>query len=278
MIKQKHWIKYIKSLQVKEKSSKEKIKEKIVSTIKESMPKKRFGIMFSGGIDSSLIALICRKAKANFICYSVGLEGSQDLEYAKKAAKAMKLNLKYKEYTLKQAEEIIKTTSHILGKKYANVVNVGVGSVVVAAALLATKNRIKVFYSGLGSEEIFAGYERHRVKDINKECWNGLLAMYERDLIRDQFISEALGITLITPFLSPEIIRSAMNIPGKRKLNSKYKKIILREIAEELGLKKEFSWRKKKAAQYGSKFDRAILRLAKQNGFKYKKDYIDSLF
>ena len=54
-------------------------------------------------------------------------------------------------------------------------------------------------------------------------------------------------------------------------------KLILRKIANELGLKKEFAFRKKRAAQYGSRFDRAILRLGKRKGFKYKKDYLKSL-
>ena len=59
------------------------------------------------------------------------------------------------------------------------------------------------------------------------------------------------------------------------KINEVEKKIILREIAEEfLG---EFAWRKKKAAQYGSCFDKAIGKLAKQHGFEFKKDYLESL-
>ena len=40
---------------------------------------------------------------------------------------------------------------------------------------------------------------------------------------------------------------------------------------------KEVAWRKKQAAQYGSKFDRAIFRLAHADKFKYKKDYLKSL-
>jgi len=52
---------------------------------------------------------------------------------------------------------------------------------------------------------------------------------------------------------------------------------VARIVAEEMGLPKEVAWRKKQAAQYGSKFDRAILRLARKNGFKFKKDYLASL-
>jgi asparagine synthase (glutamine-hydrolysing) len=61
------------------------------------------------------------------------------------------------------------------------------------------------------------------------------------------------------------------------KMDKNNNKIILREIAEELGLKKEFAWRKKKAAQYGSNFIKGMDKLAKRNGFNYKKDYLGSL-
>jgi len=44
-----------------------------------------------------------------------------------------------------------------------------------------------------------------------------------------------------------------------------------------LGVPKEASERKKKGAQYGSSFDKAITKLAKMNGFKLKKRYLDSL-
>ena len=62
-----------------------------------------------------------------------------------------------------------------------------------------------------------------------------------------------------------------------QKIDSLSNKKILRNIALDLGIPKEFSNRKKKGAQYGSGFDKAILRLAKRNGFKLKKRYIESL-
>jgi diphthine-ammonia ligase len=42
-------------------------------------------------------------------------------------------------------------------------------------------------------------------------------------------------------------------------------------------LKKEFAWRKKKAAQYGSNFVNGIEKLAKRKGFGTKKEYLESL-
>ena len=275
LISEKQWIKHINSLKTKGKSTKKELKEKIVNAVKKRIPKKKSGIFFSGGIDSSLIALICKQLKADFICYAVGLENAADIEAAKKAAKLLNVKLKFKIFDLKEIEKIIKLTTEIVGP---DVMKVGVGSVIYAAAQLAKKDKINTFFSGLGSEEIFAGYERHiSAKDINKECWKGLKDMYQRDFLRDFAIAEKLKIDILTPFLDSELIKTAMQIPGKEKLNKKYKKVILRKIAQELGLPKEIAWRKKKAAQYGSKFDRAILKLAKRNGFKYKKDYPISL-
>jgi len=250
----------------------------IFSAIKNSMPKERFGILFSGGVDSALIAFVCKKLKGNFVCYSVGLDKSEDLIYAKMAAKDLKLSLKYKQLTINESEKIIRKTVKILGKKLNNIVNIGVGSVEVACMELAKRDKIKYFYSGLGSEEIFAGYQRHELaKDINKECWNGLKNMRQRDLLRDYAIAKEYKISFITPFLDRELIKLAMQIPAGLKIKNEVKKYILREFALDLGIKKDFSFRKKKAAQYGSNFDKAIEKLAKKNNFKYKKDYLLSL-
>jgi len=254
-------------------SAKKELKQKISAAVEKRLPKKRFGIMFSGGVDSSLIALLCKQLHADFICYSVGLEGSKDLVEAKKVAKKMHFKLRYKKFELKEAEKIIRKATQIVGE--ANVVNVGVASVEIAAILLAKKDRIKTFFGGLGSEEIFAGYKRHELaKDVNAECWNGLKNMHGKDLIRDYDVARAMKVNFLVPFLDTELIKTAMAIPAKYKISKTEKKIILREAAVELGLPKPFAFRKKIAAQYGSGFDKAIEKLAKKNGFKYKKDYL----
>ena len=100
--------------------------------------------------------------------------------------------------------------------------------------------------------------------------------MWHRDLLRDFKIAKYLGLELKTPYMDLEVIKTAMNINPMYKIDKINKKIILREIAEDFGLDAEFAWRKKKAAQYGSKFDRAILKLAKKHGFKFKADYLNS--
>ena len=68
-----------------------------------------------------------------------------------------------------------------------------------------------------------------------------------------------------------------MKIDGRLKINNSQKKFILRKAAIKLGLKEEFAFRPKTAAQYGSGFDKALIRLAKERGSNHKKVYIDLL-
>ena len=119
--------------------------------------------------------------------------------------------------------------------------------------------------------------QKNNFEALHNECWNGLKNMWGRDLIRDFAISKHLGLELRTPFLDRDLIKIAMSIHPMFKLDKDNKKIILRESAEFIGLKHEFAWRKKQAAQYGSNFVNGIEKLARKNGFKYKKDYLQSL-
>jgi asparagine synthase (glutamine-hydrolysing) len=275
--KEKDWKSFISKLKrQKTKSDKEALKESIVQAIKSRTPNKKFGILFSGGVDSSLIALICKILKKNFTCYAVGLKKSEDVAYAKRVAKHLKLKLKVITLSEKDAKEVIEKTTKLL--KEPNVVKVGVASVVYAAMEAAKKDKITHFFSGLGSEEIFAGYERHiKAKDINKECWKGLSMMWERDLVRDFTTADHFKNKILVPFLDKKVIKLAMGIPADQKISEDQNKLIVRKIANELGLKETYAYRKKRAAQYGSRIDRFMRKLAKRNGFKYKKEYLASL-
>ncbi|MBU0757766.1 MAG: asparagine synthase C-terminal domain-containing protein [Nanoarchaeota archaeon] len=283
LIDKEKWIENIQALRtdtiLKDKSKIiQSLSDKIITAVKSRAPKEHFGILFSGGVDSTLIAFLCKKLQLDFTCYTVGLANSTDLENALITANRLSLPIKAKLISLEEAEKIIKKTVRILGKEYTNVVNIGVGAVVVACIEMAKEDNISTFFSGLGSEELFAGYHRHEESDdINAECWNGLVQMWERDLVRDSLISKEYKIKIETPFLDRELIRYAMQIPSELKIKDNIKKFILREAAISLGLDREFSFRPKKAAQYGSNFDKAILKLAKKNKLKYKKEYLDML-
>lgn len=288
LIPEEMWIRFVKSLENDFDSletNKERAKRELAQSIINAVKKRitaRFGILLSGGVDSSLIAFVAKSLNCNFTCYTVGIEGSDDVEWAKKVADECKFDFKFKVLSLGELENIVKNVVKILND--ADIVKASVGSVLYAAGKLALADRQNVLFGGLGSEEIFAGYKRHEdalqkndFEALHKECWNGLRNMWGRDLVRDFAIAKNLGLDLRTPFLDKELIKSAMNVHPMFKLDKGNKKIILREAAEFIGLKKEFAWRKKQAAQYGSNFVNGIDKLARKAGFKLKKEYLQSL-
>lgn len=291
------WTKYISSLREQEKLSqepKEKIilqlasllEKTIISHAKEAASKGKIGVLFSGGVDSTLICYLLHKHKIPFKAVTIGFQDNNeqklpdDIFEARTVAK--ELGFEYKEVLLDfvQTEKLFQEAADIFGKELNNVVNVGVGSVELAGvkALQESDSKITEVFGGLGSEEIFAGYKRHLDStNRHEECWNGLFYMFERDLLRDMAIANATHIHFHVPFLDKELISFSMNIPVTLKLNERGAKMILRDSAVTLGLPQQIAFRPKKAAQYGSRTDKAIAKLAKQKGFKYKKDYLSSL-
>ena len=258
-----------------------KLKELILASVKKRLPDKKTGILFSGGVDSLLLAQCCKMLGKDVTCYTTALDEpsmaqAEDLVYAREAASALGLKLRVAKVSLEEARDYLNKVVPII--EDTNVTKAGVALALYPACEMARKDDVKVILSGLGSEEIFAGYERHRGStSINKECLSGLLKMYERDTYRDDTISMANNLELRVPFLDKTLIGYALGIPGKLKIKDGVEKHILRLVADELGLGK-FAWRKKRAAQYGSRMSSAIQKLTKRAGFAYKSDYLRTFY
>ncbi|MBI2549800.1 asparagine synthase C-terminal domain-containing protein [Candidatus Woesearchaeota archaeon] len=283
LVSQQKWVSYVSGLRnecdklgfFKTKAAvKKEIYAAMVAAVKKrAVAHKRFGVLLSGGVDSSFIALLLKKLGYRFPCFSVGIIGSKDLAAAKYAAKKLKLRLVSKEFTVAAAGKIIKEAVKLL--KTDSPVTIGIAATEIAALKLAAANEISVVFTGLGSEEIFAGYQRHAAaKDINAECWAGLKGMWQRDFLRDFAVAAKFKATALTPFLDKNVVVTAMRALPEWKISGGEKKLILREIAAAAGLPKNIAFRPKLAAQYGSGFDKALEKLAKRAGFGNKRDYL----
>jgi asparagine synthase (glutamine-hydrolysing) len=244
---------------------------------------KKVGILFSGGIDSVLIALICKKLNLNFTCYTIGfyeknIKFPKDVIFARKIVKQNNFSYKEKLFNLSEISFYVNKSINCLkdNKKCFDVVNVGVATVELAAMSLAEKDNCDLVFTGLGAEEIFAGYKRHRIsKNISKDSWKSLLNFYDNDLIRENLVQSSTNIKIISPFTNIDIIKTAMNISFHSKINKTNNKVLLRKYAKKLGLKQVYT-RKKLAAQYGSNVNKAIYHIAKKKGFKSRTDYLNS--
>ena len=261
--------------------NKEFILNKLEKLLLESIKKRVDGIdkvlvLFSGGIDSSLISFILKKLNKEFLCVTSGLKNSKDVEFSKRVAKYY--NFKHKIVYLN--EEIISKNIEEV-KNIIDDINYVKNSVALPLhlALKDMKGYSNVVLSGLGSEEIFAGYKRFEQAEkeekenkekclINKECLNGLLSLSERDLYRDDVISLKNNYEIRLPFLDKNLIEFSLNIDGKLKIKENNRKLILTELAKRLGYNKKFAERKKLAAQYGSGVDKILYKIAKKRGIK----------
>ncbi len=259
---------------------KDKTAHLLDKAITKRIPDWKFGLLFSGGIDSTYLARAFKDRGCDFTCYTAVLDSETipaDLESAQKVAKELGLKLKIKKIKMADIPQYLEKVVPLI--EDSNVVKVGVALTFYVACEMAKEDGCKVIFSGLGSEEIFAGYERHKNSvNINQECLSGLRKMYERDLYRDDVLTMDNNMELRLPFLDLELADYALKIPGKYKIKGSVTKYILRKIALEKGIPPEFALRKKTAAQYGSRFDYALGKLAKQNKFPSKSAYLKTFY
>ncbi|MBD3208867.1 diphthine--ammonia ligase [Candidatus Woesearchaeota archaeon] len=279
-----HWQRafYKKEIEEEEEDAvAEKIKRLFVNAVKKRIPQGiKVGILFSGGIDSTLIAKVCQDLGYDMMCYTAIAENPRGLKpHDLLAAQtvAAKYNFRHKVIKVNEADipALAEATANLIEE--ANAVKVAVGMPFLAAARQAKRDGCKVLLSGLGAEELYAGYQRHRnSKDVNDECYAGLLWLYERDLYRDDVITMRNGLELRLPFLDKELTEHALSIPADLKLKDGKEKYSLRKSSLLLGIEEEDAFRPKKAAQYGSKFDQSLERVARSKGLN-RVEYLQTL-
>ncbi len=260
---------------------KEKTRTLLQQAIAKRIPQAKFGLLFSGGIDSTYLAKYFRDHHHSFTCYTAVLDTEgvppSDLLAAQQVAKALHLDIKIKKIKITEIPSYLQKIVPLI--EDSNVTKVGVALTFYLACELAKEDGCKVIFSGLGSEEIFAGYERHKQSaNINQECFSGLLKMYERDLYRDDVLTMNNNLELRLPYLDKNLIEYALKIPEQYKIKEGMGKHLLRCLAAEDRLSPEFAFRKKTAAQYGSRFDSALSKLAKKNSFSSKSAYLQTFY
>ncbi|MBE6485697.1 MAG: asparagine synthetase B [Methanosphaera stadtmanae] len=262
------------------KESYEELKTELKTNLLESTKKRTEGLsqvalLFSAGVDSTLIAILLKKLGVNTTLYTVGTENSQDLKFAKHVAKEIDMPLKTwiinQEIIENHFEDTINTIED------TNLMKIGVGMTIKLTSQLASKDNQKVILSGQGADELFCGYNRYKNKhdvpsELLEELTHDLNNMYHVNLERDDKATMRNSIELRVPFLDKNVIETATKIPIKYMLHSnedKIRKHILREVAYEMGVPEDIAFRPKKAAQYGTGIDKIIKKkILKKNEFK----------
>ncbi|OED29865.1 asparagine synthetase B [Methanosphaera sp. WGK6] len=247
----------------------ETAKNTLKKVIKESVSKRvhkldNVALLFSAGVDSTLIAILLKQLGVNVTLYTIGTENSQDLKYAKKVAKDIDLPLKTRIINKDIIEESFCPTIKTI--EDTNLMKIGVGMIIKLTSQLAREDNHKVILSGQGADELFAGYNRYKrkynqPKELLIELDHDLNNIYDVNLERDDKATMSNSVELRVPFLDKNVIDTALKMPIDYLLDSEddsIRKHILRDVAYELGVPKEIAYRPKKAAQYGTGIDKII--------------------
>ncbi|MGB8134992.1 MAG: asparagine synthase (glutamine-hydrolyzing) [Nitrososphaeraceae archaeon] len=259
-----------------------------MSMKKRTQDFKRVGIIFSGGIDSVIVAWLAKKMVPEVICYTAGIEGSTDIAFARSIAKKLKLKLRVNELTRNEVEQMIPEIINVIENTNAGQVEVAVP--VYAAIKLAHEDGIKVMFTGQGADELFGGYswytkvvEKEGYQKLREHMTEDLLLLYKETLEREDKIAMAHSIEMREPFLDMEIIRVSMQMDMKLNVKSQddiFGKHVHRRVAQKLGIPKNIAYRIKEAAQHGSGTHQIFDAIARSHGFDESTipmEYLDNL-
>jgi len=207
-----------------EKVSLEKLRTTLEQAVKKQlMADVPYGVLISGGLDSSIIAAIACKFKESkdpLHSFAVGLKESPDLKYAKKVAEF--LGTKHHEilFTIQEAMDALKDVIYHLETFDVTTIRASTPMYLMARKIKAMG--IKMVLSGEGSDEIFGGYLYFHMapsaKELHEESVRKLFMLSKYDCLRANKSTAAWGLETRVPFLDKEFMEYAMSIDPTDKL------------------------------------------------------------
>ena len=221
-----------------------------------------YGVLLSGGLDSSIIAAVTAKYARQRIesgdtqeawyprlhSFAVGLEGSPDLAAARKAADHIGSVHHEIKYTVQEGLDAIKDVIYHL--ETYDVTTIRASTPMYLLARVIKSMGIKMVLSGEGSDELFGGYlyfhKAPSAQAFHEETVRKLGKLHLYDCLRANKSLMAWGIEGRVPFLDKEFMDIAMNINPKDKMITpeRMEKWVLRKAFEDL-LPESIAWRQK---------------------------------
>jgi asparagine synthase (glutamine-hydrolysing) len=254
------------------------VKEK-VSGLKE------VAVAFSGGLDSSVIASLAKDSGADVHLTHVSLKNQPETEQAKKTAETLRLPIHAYIYDEEDVEKVLPRILWLIEEP--DPIKAGIGIPFYWTAEKAAEMGFKVMLAGQGADELFGGYQRY-VHDylaygsekLHETLFNDVLKMYETNFERDFKICNYHNVELRLPFATYQIAKFATELPVELKIEMKedgLRKLVLRQVAENLGLPQLVVKKPKRAIQYATGINKTLKKLATKKGMPMK-EYIQKTF
>jgi asparagine synthase (glutamine-hydrolysing) len=237
----------------------EALEKSVTSHLMTDVP---YGVLLSGGLDSSIIAALTQRHAQRRIeddekteawwpklhSFAVGLKGSPDLAAARKAAEHIGTIHHGFEFTLQEGLDALEEVIYHLETYDVTTIRAATPMFLMARKIRAMG--IKMVLSGEGADEVFGGYLYfHKAPDarsFHEETVRKLTRLHWYDCLRANKAMAAWGVEARVPFLDREFLDVAMSIDPAEKMigPGRIEKHILREAFSHL-LPKEIAWRQK---------------------------------
>ena len=221
-----------------------------------------YGVLISGGLDSSVIAAIAAKYSKKRVesgdaeeawwprlhSFAIGLEGSPDLKAAKIVADAIGTVHHECLYTVQEGLDALRDVIYHL--ETYDVTTIRAATPMYLMARKIKSMGIKMVLSGEGADEVFGGYLYFHMapnkEELHHETVRKLQKLSKYDCLRANKSMAAWGIEARVPFLGKEFLEYAMNIDPADKMCSdgKAEKYVLRKAFEGI-IPDEVLWRQK---------------------------------
>jgi len=221
-----------------------------------------YGVLLSGGLDSSIISAIAKKYAARRVesndvqeawwpqlhSFAIGLKGSPDLAAARLVAEHIASVHHEVEFTLEEGIDALRDV--IFHLETYDVTTVRASTPMYLLARVIKSMGIKMVLSGEGADEIFGGYLYfHKAPDakaFHEETVRKLSKLHLYDCLRANKSLAAWGVEGRVPFLDKEFLDVAMRLNPDDKMakEDKIEKWILRKAFEDY-LPEAVAWRQK---------------------------------
>ncbi|XP_024376778.1 asparagine synthetase [glutamine-hydrolyzing] 2 [Physcomitrium patens] len=208
------------------------------SVIKRLMTDVPFGVLLSGGLDSSLVAAVAQRHLAGSTAakqwgnklhsFCVGLEGSPDLKAGREVADYIGTVHKEFHFTVQEGLDAISDVIYHIETYDVTTIRASTPMFLMSRKIKALG--VKMVLSGEGSDEIFGGYlyfhKAPNKEEFHKETCRKLKALHLYDCLRANKSTSAWGLEARVPFLDRDFVNLAMSIdPAEKMINKKEGKI-----------------------------------------------------
>ncbi|MBT9432569.1 asparagine synthase B [Candidatus Sodalis endolongispinus] len=235
------------------------LEESVKSHLMSDVP---YGVLLSGGLDSSIISAITKKYAARRVedhaqseawwpqlhSFAVGLEGSPDLSAASKVAAALVTVHHEIHFTVQEGLDDIRDVIYHIETYDVTTIRASTPMYLMSRKIKAMG--IKMVLSGEGADEVFGGYlyfhKAPNAKEFHEELVRKLQALHMYDCARANKAMSAWGVDARVPFLDKQFLDVAMRINPQDKMcgNGKIEKHVLRECFADY-LPESVAWRQK---------------------------------